>query len=273
MVGDWLQESMGQPTMVENKPGAGTTIAALTVARAAPDGYTLLVAADAHITMPLLTKLPYDPFKDFVPIGTVGINRYVWAVHPSVPVSNMKELIAYAKARPGKLNYGSSGNGAATHLGAEKFKLLTGTDIVHVPYKGAGPALTDALAGQYEISLWTPMAIAPLVSAGKLKPLAVTGPKRISSIPQIPTFVESGLPAYEHRSWLGVYAPAGTPKPIVDALASEITKMLASPRVREKFAEQGVEPFLSTPEEFTAMMRAETVELSKLIKAANVKID
>ena len=273
MFADWLQESLGQPTVVDNRPGANTTIAADAVAKAAPDGHTLLVATEAFLTMPLLTKTPFDPFRDFAPIGTVGVNRFVFAVHPSVPVNSINELIAYAKARPGKMNYGSSGNAGASHLGGEKFKMLTGTHILHIPYRGAGPALADAIGGQYELSLWTPLAITPHVKAGKLKPLAVTGPKRMPSLPNVPTFAEAGLPQYEHHSFLSVYAPAGTPKPIIDKLNAEIAKMVAAPKLRAKLDDSGVEPLLTTPAQLTEMMRKESAENAKLIKAAGIRMD
>lgn len=270
---EWLQESMGQPAVVENKPGANTAVAADLVARSAADGYTLLVATEAFITMPLLTKTPYDPIKDFTPVGTVGVNRFVLSVHPSVPVNTLKDFIAYAKARPGQLNFGSSGNAGASHLGLEKFKMLTGTFITHIPYRGAGPALTDGIAGQYQASLWTPLAVSPHVKAGKLKPLAVTGPKRMSFMPDVPTFAEAGLPAFDHRSWLSVYAPAGTPKPIVDKLNAEISKMLTSPKIKQKLESSGVEPFISTPEHLTELNREEATVLQKLIKNSNIKMD
>ncbi|MEY4100151.1 MAG: hypothetical protein RL300_1322 [Pseudomonadota bacterium] len=270
---EWLQESMGQPAVVENKPGANTAVAADLVARSAPDGYTLLVTTEAFITMPLLTKVQYDPFKDFAPVGTVGVNRFVLSVHPSVPTNTVQEFIAYAKANPGKLNFGSSGNAGASHIGLEKFKMLTGTEITHIPYRGAGPALTDGIAGQYQASMWTPLAVSPHVKAGKLKPLAVTGPKRMSFMPDVPTFAEAGLPAFDHRSWLSVYAPAGTPKPVVDRLNAEISKMLASAKIKQKLEGAGVEPFISTPEQLTQMAHAETLELQKLIKVSNIKMD
>ena len=270
---EWLQESMGQPAVVENKPGANTAVAADLVARSAPDGYTLLVTTEAFITMPLLTRTPYDPVKDFVPVGTVGVNRFVLVVHPSVPVNTVKEFTAYAKAHPGQLNFGSSGNAGASHIGLEKFKMLTGTFITHIPYRGAGPALTDGIAGQYQAAMWTPLAVSPHVNAGKLKPLAVTGPKRMSVLPKVPTFAEAGLPAFDHRSWLSVYAPAGTPKPIVDKLNAEISKMLASPKIRQKLEGAGVEPFISTPEQLTTLNREESSMLQKLIKTSNIKMD
>ncbi len=273
MLGEWLQESLGQPVIVDNRPGANTAVAADAVARSPADGYTLLVASDAYLTVPLLTKIQYDPFKDFAPIGTLTSSPFVFVVHPSSPINSVKDLIAYAKTNPGKLNYGSSGNGGASHLGAEKFKMLTGTSMVHIPYRGAGPAINDAIAGQIQLSLWTPLAVAPHAKGGKLKPLAVTGSKRLPFLPQVPTFAEAGLPKFEHRTWLGVYAPAGTPRAIVDKLNAEITKMMASPKIKQKLDDNGVDPYLSTPEQFTKMMHAESEELVKLIKAVGIKID
>jgi tripartite-type tricarboxylate transporter receptor subunit TctC len=273
LLASWLQQSLGQPTIVDNRPGANTAVAADAVARSAPDGYTLLVTTEAFLTMPLLTKLNFDPFRDFTPVGTVGVNHFVMVVHPTSSIRTVKDLVAAAKARPGKMYYGSSGNAGPSHLGIEKFKMLTETDIVHVPYKGAGPALTDAIGGQYELSLWTPLAISAHVASGKLRALAVTGPRRSSVLPDVPTFAEAGFPGYDHRSWLSVYAPAGTPKLIVDRLNAEIRKMLDSAKVKETLQKQGIEPLASTPEEVTAAMRKETAEIAKLIKAANIKMD
>lgn len=270
---DWLRESMGQPTIVENRPGANTAVAADAVARSAPDGYTLLLATDAFITVPLLTKVSFDPIKDFAPIATLTMNPFVMAVHPSVPANTLKDFITYAKARPGKLSYASSGNGGATHLGIEKFKMLTGTNIVHIPYRGAGPALTDAIGGQVELSMWTPLAISSHVAAGKLKPLALTGPHRLPALSQVPTFAEAGLPAYNYQAWQAVFAPAGTPKPIVDRLNAEIQKMLSNPKVKETLDKQGVEVFYSAPDKIVPFMRSQTADLAKLIKAANITMD
>lgn len=269
----WLQEDLGQPTVVENRPGANTSVAAAAVAQAAPDGYTILVASDAFVTVPLLSQAPYDPIKSFAPVGTMTVSPFVYIVHPSTNIHSIKDLIAEAKKRPGELHYGSSGNGGASHLGAEKFKMMTGTDIVHVPYRGAGPALIDGIAGRYELSLWTSIASSAHVKAGKLRALAVTGPKRAPALPDVPTFAEAGLPEYDHRSWLGVFAPAGTPRPIVDRLAGSIRRMLDSPAIMQKLSENGVEPLVTTPEDFTQKLRAESEELAKLIKAADIKMD
>lgn len=270
---DWLREGMNQTTIVDNRPGANTAVAADAVARSAPDGYTLLLATDAFVTVPLLNKVTFDPFKNFTPIATLSLSPFVLAVHPSVPANTLKEFIAYAKARPGKLSYASSGNGGASHLGIEKFKMLTGTHIVHVPYRGAGPALSDAIGGQVELSMWTPLAVAPHVASGKLKALAVTGPHRLAALPQVPTFAEAGLPAFDHQAWQAVFAPAGTPPAIVDRLRAEVHKMLTQPKVRETLIKQGVEPFETPPEKLTGFMQSEMAGLAKLIKAANVTMD
>jgi len=270
---EWLRTSTGQPAIVENRPGANTSIAADAVARSVPDGHTLLLATDALITFPQLAKATFDPFKDFVPIGTLTLNPFVMTVHPSVPANTLTDFIAYAKAQPGKLSYASSGNGGSSHLAIEKFKLLTGARISHIPYRGAGPALTDAISGQVDLSLWTPLAVAPHIASGRLKALALTGDRRLSILPKVPTFAEAGLPAFHYQAWQAVFAPAGTPRPIVDRLNAEIQKMLSSPKVKEALDKQGVEPFYATPEKTTSLMRSESTEISALIKAANIKMD
>jgi tripartite-type tricarboxylate transporter receptor subunit TctC len=272
MFAEGLRDGLGQPTVVENRPGANTAVAADAVARSAPDGHALLVSTDALLSIALLTKLNFDAFKDFAPIGIIAVSRFVLAVHPSLPVKTLKEFIALAKARPGQLNYASSGNAGTSHFGLEKFKMLTGTNIVHIPYRGAGPAIVDAIAGQVQVSLWTPLAIAEHVKAAKLKPLAVTGPQRLQLL-DVSTFAEAGLPGYDHTVWFAVYAPAATPRAIVDRLNAEIAKMVASPKIKERLDSNGVEPLLSTPEQVTALMRAATAEMAKLIKVANIKMD
>jgi tripartite-type tricarboxylate transporter receptor subunit TctC len=266
MVAQWLQENWGQPVIVENRPGANTAVAADAVARSSPDGYTVLFATNAHITIPLLTKLSYDPIKDFEPVGTIGVNQYMVLIHPTLPPNTLQDFIAYAKARPGELNYGSSGNGSGAQIAGELFNTLAGVRIQHVPYKGAGPALTDAIGGQVQVSFNTPLAVAPHVNAGKLKALAVTGSKRTPLLPNVPTFAEAGLPAYDVKAWYGVFLPAHTPKPIVEKLAAEIAKMIASPRVRDSLETQGIEPLHTTPEQFTTMMRAESAQVANVIR-------
>ncbi len=273
MFAEWLQEKWGVPTIVENKPGANTAVAAYAVTQAAPDGYTMMLATNAHLSVPLLTKLTYDPLKDFSPVGTVGLNRQFIMVHPSLPVNSLQELIAYAKANPGVLNYGSSGNGGSSHFTGQMFNHLTGANLRHIPYKGAGPMLNDLLAGLVQVSFSTAVAIEPFVKSGKLKPLAVVSPQRSLLFPQVPTVAEAGLPAFEEKAWYGIFLPPNTPKPIVDKVAAELTAMINSPAMRGKFERQGVEPFLNTPEQFQAMMRKESAELAKLIKANNIKLD
>jgi len=273
MFADWLQESLGQPTVVENRPGANTVLAADAVAKSAPDGHTLLVATEAIVGMPLLTKTPFEPFKDFAPVGILGVTHFVMVAHPAAPFNTPRELVAYAQQRPGTINYGSSGNAGSSHFGLEKFKLVTATDLTHIPYRGAGPALTDGIAGQYQLSLWTPLAVAQHVKSGKLKALAATGSKRVPVLPQVPTFAEAGIPAYDHKTWWGVFAPAGTPKVIVDRLNTEISKMLASAKARQRLDDAGVEPSTTTPDEFAALLRADSAELAKLIATANIKMD
>jgi tripartite-type tricarboxylate transporter receptor subunit TctC len=270
---DWLHESLGAAAVVDNRPGANTAVAADAVAHAPADGYTLLHSTDALLSVALMAKLNFDPFKDFSPVGTIGVSHFAMVVHPRLPVSTVKDLIALAKARPGQLNYASSGNAGTSHFGLEKFKMVTGTYMVHVPYKGAGPAIVDAIAGEVQVSMWTPLAVAGHVKAGKLKPLAVTGPKRVEQLPNVSTFAEAGLPQYDHEVWFAILAPAGTPKPIVDRLNAEIAKMVASPKMKARLDSNGIEPLASKPEDLTARMRAGTAEMAKLIKIANIKMD
>lgn len=270
---DWLRQSIGQPSVVDNRPGVNSAIAAEAVARAAPDGYTLLAATDALITVPLLQRVSFDPLRDFAPVGTIGVNRFVLVVHPSVPATTLAELVALAKARPGQLNYGSSGSGGISHVGIETFKMLTGTDLVHVPYRGAGPALNDGIAGHYQVGMWTPLAVAPHVAAGRLRALAVSGPARLPALPAVPTFAEAGMPEHDKKSWFAIFAPLGTPAAIVDRLGNEIRLMLAAPAMREIMSRQGVEPFISTSAEMTAMLRTDTEELRRVIQAAAIRMD
>ena len=272
LLAERVKDTLGT-VVIENRPGGGGNIGADAVAKAAPDGHTLLVATEAILGMPLLTKATFDPFKDFAPVGSLGVTHFVMVTHPSAPFASVRDLVGYAKARPGQLNYGSSGSAGSSHFGLEKFKQLNGIHMVHIPYRGAGPALTDAIAGQYQVSLWTPLAVSQHVKAGKLKALAVTGDRRVPVLPQVPTFAEAGMPGYGHQTWWGVFAPAGTPKAVIDRLNGEIARMLQSPKVRQRLDDAGVEPLASTPDEFAATLRSDSSELAKLIKLANIKME
>ena len=269
-----LAEALGQPVVVDNRPGAGGNVGAELAAKAPPDGYTLLMGAiSTHsINVSLYSKLGYDPVKDFAPITQASIIPLVINAHPSLPVANVKELIALAKKNPGQLSYGSSGSGGGTHLAGELFKMMSGTNIVHVPYKGLNPATIDVMGGNIPLlfnDLTT--AIQPY-KAGRVKILGVSTPKRIPQIPEVATIAET-LPGYEAYTWFGVLVPAGTPQPIVDRLSRESMKILQSDDIRRRFAEVGAEPIGSTPQQFAAFMAAETIKWAKVIKASGARVD
>ncbi len=267
-----LPEAFGQQIVIDNRAGAGGNLGAEIAARAAPDGYTLFLASPAHaINASLQAKPTYDLVRDFAPVSLLTTGAYVVVVNPRVPVKSIKELIAYAKAQPGKLNYASAGTGNATHLAGELFRILTGVNIVHVPYKGSGPAITELLGGQVDLMFSNLTAALPDVQSGKLRALAVTGPKRSAAAPQLPTVAEAGVPGYEVTSWFGVLGPAGTRSDIVKKLNSDFVRVLQTNEVKERLATQGAEPVGSTPEQFAAHIRAELARWSKVIKAAGIK--
>lgn len=270
-----LSESLGQQMIVDNKPGAGGNIGAQEVARAAPDGYTLVMGTvGTHAINPsLYKKLPYDHLKDFAPVSLVASVPNLLVVHPSVPVNSVKELIAYVKANPGKLNFASSGNGTSIHLSGELFKTMTGVQMTHVPYKGSAPAVTDLLGGQVQLMFDNMPSALPHAKGGKLKPLAVTSAKRFPGTPDIPTIAEAGVPGYEASSWFGVLAPAGTPKEIVNKLSTEIAKALKTPEMTKRLEEQGAQAVGSTPEEFAAHIKAETAKWAKVVKESGATVD
>ena len=253
-----LPEQLGQQVIIDNRPGAGGIIGTDLVAKAAADGYTIGKVATSHAINPAVySKIPYDTLKDFAPIShTVNLTNLLVA-HPTLPANNVKELIALAKAKPKTITFGSAGNGQSNHLSGELFKTMSGIDIVHVPYKGSAPALTDVLAGNISMMFVDVLSALPHVKAGKLKVLAVTGLKRSAAVPDYPTVHESGVAGFNGNSWLGMVAPAGTPKEIVSRLSAEIAKILHSPEVRERFLAQGVEPVGSTPEQFAAFIETE----------------
>jgi tripartite-type tricarboxylate transporter receptor subunit TctC len=260
-----------QQFVVENRSGAGTVLGTELAARATPDGYTLLFATSAGLVInPLLSKLSYDPFKDFQPITLLVTSPQMMAVINSVPVKSVKDLIDYARKNPGKLNYASAGIGAPNHISTELFKHMTQTDMVHVPFKGFGPGITDMLGGQVQVMMNPVMGLTPYVKAGKVRALGVSTPQRLESWPDLPTIAEAGVPGYEYELWYSLVAPARTPMPIILKLNAEMVKFLADPDIRQKWASQGTEPRSSTPEELSRLMRNEFNKLGKVIRAANI---
>lgn len=268
-----LQEGLGQPVVVDNKPGAGAVIGTEMVAKAAPDGYTLLLSTQAShaINSALFEKLSYDPLKDFSHVSLLGSIASILVVNTSVPVNSMSELIALAKARPGKLNFSSSGNGLAPHLSGELFKTMAGIDVVHVPYKGGGPAMLAVLAGDASFLFQLLPAALPLIKSGKVKALAVTSPKRSSVLPEMPTVSEAGLPGYELIAWFGISAPAGTPTEIITRLNLEIVKSMKSPDLKDRLLDQGIEVYTNTPAQFSEYIKSEIINWRKVVKMSGAK--
>lgn len=269
-----LSESMGQPVVVVNKPGAGGNIATGYVAKSKPDGYTMLYCFTAFTINPsLYGDVPYDAVKDFAPVTQTVSRPNLLTVYPFVPIKSVQELIAYAKAYPGKLNFASAGNGTTGHLGGELFKIMAGVDIVHIPYKGGAPALIDLLSGQAQLSFNTSGVTLASVNTGKLRALAVCGAKRSSLLPDIPTISESGVHGFDVSSWNGVILPAGTPKEIMTKLHSEIVKVLKKPDVVKIFNGMGVDIVGNTPQEFSNIIKAEIPKWAKVTKQSGAKVD
>jgi tripartite-type tricarboxylate transporter receptor subunit TctC len=271
-LGQRLAEVLGQPVLVDNRSGAGGQIGADAVAKAPPDGYSLLLGASFLVIAPsLYRKLPYDALRDFAPISLVATNQFVLVVHPVVPVRALKDLIALARARPGRLNYASSGAGAPPHLAAELLKSMAKIDVVHVPYKGGVPALADLLGGQVDFFITGIAGVMPYVKSGRLRPLAVTGAKRSGQLRDVPTMAESGLPGYDISTWFGILATAGTPREVVSRLNEVVRGIVAEPATRSFIEAQGIEPLTSGADEFAAFLRAETAKFAKIVKAAGLE--
>jgi len=270
-----LSRALGQPVVVENKPGASGNIGNAAVARAKPDGYTLLVSYSGyHVGNPHLFKQSgWDPIKDFAPVAMMTRAPQVIAVSPKLPVNNLKELIAYAKANPGKLNYASSGNGSIQHIAGELFKQLTGTFITHIPYRGSGPAVQDLMAGQVDIFITTPAGVVSQIQGGKLKGIAVTSKQRLSSLPNVATAAEQGLNGYELDSWFALFAPAGTPADVVQLLNTEINKILGAPDIRKKAEDAGTDVVQMTPQQLGEFTKKELAYWGKVIQGAKITLE
>ena len=274
IIGQQLGEKLGQPVIIENRPGAGGNIGADIVAKAPADGYTLFMGTSGPLSInpSLYSKLAFNPATDFAPIVLIASAPFVVATHPAVPAKSVKELVALAKSKPGQLNFGAV-SGSAAHLATELFKSMAGLDMVHVSYKGAAPATNELVAGQIQLSFASTPGVMPMVKAGKLTALAVTSAKRMTQLPEIPTLAESGLPGYEASVWYGLVAPAKTPQAIIVRLNTEINKILQDKSIRQKLLANDFEPAGSTPEQFDAYIKAETVKWAKVVKSSGAKAD
>jgi tripartite-type tricarboxylate transporter receptor subunit TctC len=268
-----LSKTLGQPMVVDNRPGGNSVIGTEAAAKSAPDGYTLFGAALPFSAIQSLYKTSFDVTKDFAPITLAGFSANLLVAHPSFPPNSVKELIEYARRNPGKVNYGSSGNGTSVHLAMELFKSMSKTYMLHIPYRGSAPVVADLIGGQVDVMFDNMPNVIGHVRAGKMKALAVTTAQRSPLAPEIPTVAEAGLPGYEQTAWFGVLAPAGTPREIIGRLNGEIIKVLNSPDVKERFGKQGVEVRTSTPEQFSTFLRSEVDRWGKVIREAGIKAD
>lgn len=269
-----LANVLGQPLVVDNRGGAGGLIGAEIVAKSAPDGYTLFISSPGALTiLPHLRKVPYDTVKDFTPVSLISVGPFVLILHPSVPAKSVKELIALAKAQPGKLNYASAGNGVANHLAMELFKQMAGVDITHVPYKGAPQAVTDVLAGHMNMMF---NSIAPIVGhirAGRVRVLGIASAKRSPQLPEVPTISEAGVPGFEAENWFGMFAPAKTPQRIIARLNEAVVKVVRSPEIQSQFAALGADAVGNSPEEFATFVRRDMEKYAKVVRISGAKVD
>ena len=272
MIGPRLVEAWGQPVVVDNRPSAGGTIAGSIVAGAAPDGHTLMFASSGFATAAALyPKLPYDPLRDFRGVTLLGVTPFLLVVPPSLGVKSVKELIALAQQKPGQLNFGSSGVGSGTHFGGEVFKLAAKIDVTHVPYRGTSEALTDTMSGRVQFYMTPVLPAMPLIRSSRLVALGITSPQRLPMIPDVPTIAESALPGFAYEGWYGVFAPARTPRPIIDKLSQEIGRAVLSPDIQERITREGATPRAMSPDRFDRMVRDEIVSRTGIFKAIGAK--
>jgi len=274
VIAERLAANLGQPVVTENRGGAGGNVGAEAAARSAPDGYTIvLVAPSLAISPSLYSKLNYDPLKDFAPVSLVATVPNIMITHPSVQAQTLQEFIALARQRPGSLNFGSGGSGTSNHLAGELFNIVAGTKLVHIPYKGVNLAMQDVLSGQVHLVFIGIPAAAPHIKAGRLRALALVAPQRTPALPEVPTVAEAGLKDFEVTTWYGVLAPAGTPRPIVTRLNSELVKIMHAPDTKERLAAMATDPLTSTPEEFAAYLKQEIAKWGDVVRKANLKAD
>lgn len=273
-LGPGLQEALGQPFVVENRPGAGSIIGSDVVAKSAPDGHTLLVMSNTHtVNESLIPKKPFILMKDFAPVAPINYSDLLLVVHPSLPAKSVRELVALAKAKPRGLNYASSGNGTPYHMAGELFKALAGVDVVHVPHKGSAEARTSVMSGQVEMMIDAITTMAPIAKSGRVRALGTTGQKRSSVLPDVPTIAEAGVTGYETTIWIGIMAPAATPKPVLERLNAEITKITGRPEVRETWARQGATPLSMSVAEFEKYLHSDIAKWAKVVKISGARPD
>jgi len=273
MIAAQLSTRLERQVIVDNIGGAGGLIGTETAAKAAPDGYTLLLVSVAHAFAPSIYKVPYDAAGGFAPIAMLGAGPVVIAVTAKLPVDSLKDLVTLARDKPGRLNYASAGVGSFQHLASELFKQQTGVDIVHVPFKGGGPAMMDVIAGNTEVAIGSLVQMLPQIKGGKLKALGVGSAKRIPALPELPTAAEAGVPGYEVTNWWGIVAPAGTPRPVIDRLHRELTAIVGSAETKRRFESEGAEPLQMNPEEFARFMAEETTRWARVVKEARIKAE